>query len=460
MNFTKEERDQLEATSAVAWALFNDFKTETGDKLELHDRKYLIDVFQDNRPSIVVKKSAQVAFSTTFIIKAFHLARFAHMNIGYTLPTKTIVQDFVKPKVNPIILQNPAIKKEIVEDSQTLKKVRDRFIYFRGAFEEKQAISISLDCLLMDEVDRCFTDPNIEILTKKGWKKITDITIDDYIPSLHPGSHRVSYKKPKSIIKIPYEGNVYRFQARSIDFEVTENHKLWSRIYHPSIAQKYKLHKAKDLYKTKFVLNSKGMWGFAGKTPELVNLPYIERLRKIQHDTRKGRKEKRKFYSRKVLAKSWYSFLGWYLSEGCIHYGRNSINHRKATGSVCITQKNKVYIEEIKQIIRELGYIPRVYEGNQGVKSIQFTSQQIAFYLQRLGKSYEKYIPKRWIWNCHPKYLNYLLDTLLKGDGDSRGVISTVSKRLADDIQIVALRAGKSVAIKKLIRNKPKERDI
>lgn len=157
MKVNKEDQQKLEASSALAWTLFNDFKTETGDKLEVHDRKYLVDVFEDNSKSIAIKKSSQVAFSTTFIIKCFHLAYFNKMNIAFTLPTNKIVQDFVKPKVNPLVLQNPTIGKIITEDSQTLKKVGSNFIYFRGSWGEREAITISLDLICGDEYDRSAT---------------------------------------------------------------------------------------------------------------------------------------------------------------------------------------------------------------------------------------------------------------------------------------------------------------
>jgi hypothetical protein len=154
VKLTTTERQKLEASNCLAWVLLNDGLTETGDKIEIKDRLYLRKVFEDNSPLQAIKKSAQVAFSTTYIFKAFHLARFGGANIGYTLPTKTIVNDFVKPKVNPIILQNPFVQQEVTEDSLTIKKVGNRFVYFRGSFEERMAISISLDCLLMDEFDR------------------------------------------------------------------------------------------------------------------------------------------------------------------------------------------------------------------------------------------------------------------------------------------------------------------
>jgi hypothetical protein len=43
---------------------------------------------------------------------------------------------------------------DLTSDSISIKQVGDRFIYFRGGFSERQAISISLDLLILDEYDR------------------------------------------------------------------------------------------------------------------------------------------------------------------------------------------------------------------------------------------------------------------------------------------------------------------
>lgn len=89
------------------------------------------------------------------ILKSFHLANYRGLNIGHVLPTQNIRSDFVFPKVNPLILKNPAIAEIVVKDSESLKQVGERFIYYRGAHTEREAITISLDLLVADEYDRC-----------------------------------------------------------------------------------------------------------------------------------------------------------------------------------------------------------------------------------------------------------------------------------------------------------------
>lgn len=150
---------ELEQSSALAWAIANDFVNENGHLLEFTDHRFLIDPFSDLSKDQVIMKSAQVGFSTMVILKSIHLAAYYGLNIGYILPTNNVVKDFVTPKVDPLIMKNKEIAKLVTKDSVSLKKFGDRFVYFRGSFSEREAIAISLDALMIDEVDRC--DPAV-----------------------------------------------------------------------------------------------------------------------------------------------------------------------------------------------------------------------------------------------------------------------------------------------------------
>jgi len=74
--------------------------------------------------------------------------------VGYTLPTKNVIKDFVVPKVNPMFESNKVMKDLLSQDAQNLKQIGDRFLYFRGAFTERDAITVSADILVHDELDR------------------------------------------------------------------------------------------------------------------------------------------------------------------------------------------------------------------------------------------------------------------------------------------------------------------
>ena len=144
-----------QAASVLAWIRDNRIVGENGQLIEFDNHKFLALPYADLTPKQAIRKSAQVGWSTLAILKAFHLAKFAGTNIIYTLPTKAVVKDFVQPKVNPLIEKNEVIKRALGQtDSITLKKVGDRFIYFRSSWEEASAIMISADIIVSDELDR------------------------------------------------------------------------------------------------------------------------------------------------------------------------------------------------------------------------------------------------------------------------------------------------------------------
>lgn len=151
---TPQEIADLVASSPLAWLTLNKTLTENQQPLEFTQHRFLLDLYADMHDDIVVIKSAQVGESVERIFKALWCANFLDANIIYVLPTKNITDDFVVPKVNPIIAANPHIAKLIKNDSKSLKQVGKRFIYFSGAFSESAAIMKSADILILDELDR------------------------------------------------------------------------------------------------------------------------------------------------------------------------------------------------------------------------------------------------------------------------------------------------------------------
>ena len=144
-----------EPLNPLAFILNNNILSENGSPIEFRDHYFLIDPYVDMTPEQVVCKPSQIGWSTLGINKALWLAKYKKANIIYTLPSKSIVKDFVMPKVDPIIIQNPIYNNWLGKtDSVALKAVEDRFIYFRGSWEELAAISISANILINDEADR------------------------------------------------------------------------------------------------------------------------------------------------------------------------------------------------------------------------------------------------------------------------------------------------------------------
>lgn len=148
------DAQSLSASSALAWVHLNQLVNENQQLLEFVDHRFMIDIYADNSPDLVCKKSAQVGFSVMAILKSLWEAKYGGWNIIYALPTNNVVQDFVKPKVNPLISSNNPINAMVSDDSVSYKRVGDRNLFFKGGFSDRDAISITGDILVIDEYDR------------------------------------------------------------------------------------------------------------------------------------------------------------------------------------------------------------------------------------------------------------------------------------------------------------------
>lgn len=145
----------IEADSRFAWIVNNNMVTEHGHPIEFDDHPFLIDIYEDDSDDIVMIKSAQVGGTIWATVGSAHEVTFEKRNAIYVFPTKgSIVNDFVVPKVNPLLEKNDFISKHIKQDTQKLKQFEDNFLFYRGAFDERDAISISADSVWSDEYDR------------------------------------------------------------------------------------------------------------------------------------------------------------------------------------------------------------------------------------------------------------------------------------------------------------------
>lgn len=145
---------KLSDLSIHAFIQENAIKTESGELLNFKDHPFLFQPYTDESPKQAILKAAQIGFSTLAIIKSFWIANKRKMDIIYTLPTQEDVQIFAGGKINRMIAQNPVLQAWVKDkDRVEQKSIGDSIIYYRGTFNQKQAISHSSDLNIYDEVD-------------------------------------------------------------------------------------------------------------------------------------------------------------------------------------------------------------------------------------------------------------------------------------------------------------------
>lgn len=142
---------------------------------------YLAEIYQSKAKEIILMKASQMGASEWLIGYAAHACDQRLANVIYIFPTETHVSDFSTARLGPAIEASDYLNKIIVDgassgglrgsDKIALKRLRDRFWYFRGGKVQPdgkapQLKSVDADILIFDEVDEI--DPRaIEIGRKR-----------------------------------------------------------------------------------------------------------------------------------------------------------------------------------------------------------------------------------------------------------------------------------------------------
>jgi hypothetical protein len=167
----------------LTWAIIQRRLLKPGVLFDLTRHRYLRDLYQEAAQDVVVYKAAQMGASEYGVTYALHAADVRAATVLYVFPTDTHVSDFSAARIGPAIEASPYLSSVVVDgggsqeqghkrgaDRVTLKRVRDSFLYFRGARVKKdgqapQLKSIDADVLILDEVDEM--DPRAPSIAAK-----------------------------------------------------------------------------------------------------------------------------------------------------------------------------------------------------------------------------------------------------------------------------------------------------
>ena len=268
-------------------------------------------------------------------------------------------------------------------------------------------------------------DAETEILTATGWTPFPELSPDTPVATLNP-DNEVEYHVPDEYIVQPYVGHLLRFANGKYDFCVTPNHKMYVR----SKTGKLKFLQAdesRDWHSWKVLTGGT----FSGEEQDWFTLESSPCHAKVNVS--------------QVAMDTWLEFLGYYISEGCVHIRQrkrvvNGSNYEVADYNILIAQENPEKRERIAQCLQKMGF--KFFQSDH--HQFRICSKQLANILSPLGKSGDKYIPREYL-RLSPRQSRILLDALLLGDGSHRGeayCYYTKSKQLADDVQELALRCG------------------
>lgn len=167
------------ALDLLAWtALYRAWLRE-GQLFDLSRHLYLVDIYNCRAREIVIAKASQMGASEYAVSYALHACDQRRATVLYVFPTETHVGDFSADRINPALEASPYLNALVVggrdggkrgADRVTLKRVRDRFLYLRGAQvspggSAPQLKSVAADVVIFDELDEM--DPRAPIIGVK-----------------------------------------------------------------------------------------------------------------------------------------------------------------------------------------------------------------------------------------------------------------------------------------------------
>jgi DNA-directed RNA polymerase beta subunit len=284
----------------------------------------------------------------------------------------------------------------------------------------------------MYEGDKLCYDPKTEVLTRNGWKPVAEVTLEDHVASLADDGW-LEYVQPVAVTSYQHCGKMYRLATPQVDLLVTPDHNLYAMKRYASgySRSSYQLQPASALFGKRYRL--KRDCRSEGTSPEFVELSGV-----VVKAGQFGR-GKRTIPPLRLPVSTYMMLLGMYLSEGC------SFSHPKSGSyGIDIAQIKPASIKLLHDALTAAGL--KFSWTPHGAK---IYSKVLANYFKQFGDCYEKYIPNEvFDWNCED--LLTLWEWLMWGDGcfgKTSSGYTTTSKRLADDVQRLALRLNMSANI-------------
>jgi superfamily II DNA or RNA helicase len=242
--------------------------------------------------------------------------------------------------------------------------------------------------------DECL-HPSHEILTSKGWKKVSEVNDADDIAQVEPTTGQITFTKPLKVIRRFYEGDLIHFSNMFVDLLGTPNHEhlVYARWRNSPKKVKFKDLRHSSYYK----------WAFTGT----VFSDPSDRLRDIE---------------RLYIA---------YQADGTVIGKRKD----KQIYTIRFSFRRKHKVERLTSLLSKLGIKYKTSTNCRGDVNVWFNFPEIP--------------PKNFSWVGFDRSIEYyrdFLDEIVKWDGwtSKKGhrFFETRYKELCDTVQIAALLAG------------------
>lgn len=272
--------------------------------------------------------------------------------------------------------------------------------------------------------DKCFSE-DTDLLTENGWKNIKDVTLDDKIATLNPETNVFEYLTPVALHKIPYVGYMYTIDTPQVNTCVTPYHNNFVQTRN---SDHFELIKAENCFNRRISFKKDGIWN--GKVVDTFTFPGLPDVKGFEDPLT-------------IDMASYLVLLGMFLSEGSCVWNEKHRNY-----NVNIVQLKPEGVLALKAA--EKKYNIGKYFESQG--RLINRDKRIVKYFMQFGHAKDKFIPNH-VFALSSDQQRLLLDWLMWGDGTIKDGLyksyTTISERLANDIQRLCLHIGISAHIKR-----------
>lgn len=129
--------------------------TVDGTPFDLVRYPFLLEIFDEDSPDIVIRKGAQLGFTACMVLRAIDMSLHTYRRgLLYLMPTRDDVSDFSKSRFDRMMKENPALSGLVSgTDATNIKRIGETFLYFRGSKGKSALKSIPVDAVIFDERD-------------------------------------------------------------------------------------------------------------------------------------------------------------------------------------------------------------------------------------------------------------------------------------------------------------------
>ena len=284
----------------------------------------------------------------------------------------------------------------------------------------------------------CCYDDDTDVLTTDGWKPWPKVDGSETFGTLNPATGELEYQRATQVFHGAYKGPMYRVRSEQVDLLVTTNHRMWVLRADTQAAkrgeQEFGIEPAENILHKRVEYQKFARW--VGTVPRIVTIPSTSRVWRRSDN---GATCVRIYAERCFPTEPFARFLGYFLAEG-------SVNGHQ----IVLAQNRGPVLDKMADAIRSMGLPAHVPASGLGCVRTQCTP--LRDMLAELGHAHEKRIPAM-VQDWSPELIRVFLDAVIEGDGcthrsSNHRVIYTTSAEMADDLQVLAIKAGWSANVR------------